>query len=170
MAKDSTPVTAAIRALRAAKVAFETHTYRYEARGGTKVSSRELGVSEHAVIKTLIMQDDTTKPLVVLMHGDCKVSTKELARQIGARAIAPCDPATAEKHSGYQVGGTSPFGLKKPLPIYAESSIQALSKLFINGGRRGMLVSMAPAELARALSPVWVEAAISDASSSDGED
>lgn len=152
------PVTAGVRYLRAHKVEFVPHLYKYEERGGTKVSSRELGVDEHEVIKTLIFEDEHHKPLVVLMHGDANVSTKNLARQLGVKRIAPCDPVVAERHSGYKVGGTSPFGLKKPLPVYAERSIEALPRLFINGGARGFLVEITPSELARVLSPTWVDA------------
>jgi Cys-tRNA(Pro) deacylase len=152
-------VTPAVRVLRAHAVAHTEHAYRYEEKGGTRVSSRELGVDEHQVIKTLVMQTDDRTPLVVLMHGDCSVSTRALARQIGARAVSPCDPAIAERHSGYQVGGTSPFGLRTPMPIYIERSILALPRLFINGGRRGFLVSLTPDDLARVLSPTPVDVA-----------
>lgn len=153
-------VTAAVRVLRAHGVAFTEHAYQYEDRGGTRVSSRALGVDEHAVVKTLVMQTDERAPLIVLMHGDCSVSTKALARQLGVRSIVPCDPAVAERHSGYQVGGTSPFGLRTPMPVYVERSILALPRLFINGGRRGFLVSMVPADLVRVLSPTPVDVAI----------
>jgi len=112
------------------------------------------------VVKTLVMQTDERAPLIVLMHGDCSVSTKALARQLGVRSIVPCDPAVAERHSGYQVGGTSPFGLRTPMPVYVERSILALPRLFINGGRRGFLVSMVPADLVRVLSPTPVDVAI----------
>ncbi|MCC7032427.1 MAG: Cys-tRNA(Pro) deacylase [Acidobacteria bacterium] len=152
-------VTPAIRVLREHAVPFTEHAYRYEERGGTRVSSRALGVEEHAVIKTLVMQDDHGQPLIVLMHGDREVSTKNLARQIGARVVAPCDPAVAERHTGYQVGGTSPFGTRKAVPVYVERSILELPRIYINGGRRGLLVAMAPADLVRALSPTPVEAA-----------
>lgn len=157
--KKKIPKTAAIRALDAAGVAFETHVYAYEERGGTRVSSRELGVDEHIVIKTLILEDDERAPLCILMHGDREVSTKQLAREHGTRSIQPCNPRTAQKHSGYQVGGTSPFGLRKPMPIYAEASIGELPRLFINGGRRGMLVSLSGADLEAVLQPRWVYAA-----------
>lgn len=152
--------TAAIRVLRANQVPFTEHPYRYEERGGTRVSSRELGVDEHAIVKTLVMQDDQKRPLLVLMHGDREVSTKSLARQIGARTVEPCDPATAERHTGYQVGGTSPFGTRKRLPIYAEHTILDLPRIYINGGARGLLVSLAPADLARVLSPTPVGVAV----------
>ena len=152
--------TAAIRALRAAGVVFEEHPYRYEERGGTRVSARELGVDEHAVIKTLVMQDDAREPLIVLMHGDREVSTKQLARQIGKRAVEPCPPAVAERHTGYPVGGTSPFGTRKPMPVYLERTILDLGRVFINGGRRGFLVALAPAEIVRTLGATPVDVAI----------
>ena len=152
-------VTPAIRVLRASKVPFTEHPYRYEERGGTRVSARELGVDEHVVIKTLVMQDERKQPLLVLMHGDREVSTKNLARQIGAKAVEPCDAAVAGRHTGYQVGGTSPFGTRKGLPVYVEASILDLPRIYINGGKRGFLVALAPADLVRVLSPTTVEAA-----------
>ena len=148
----------AIAVLRKHGVVFNEHTYRYEERGGTAVSSRELGVSEHCVIKTLVMEDENKQPLIVLMHGDREVSTKNLARQIGRKTVTPCAPEVAQRHSGYQVGGTSPFGTRKTMPIFMERSIADLERIYINGGRRGLLVSMAPAELIRVLSPVSVDA------------
>lgn len=159
VSKDKMPVTPAIRMLRAADVAFTAHPYAYEERGGTEVSARELGVPEHAVIKTLVMEDEVKRPLVVLMHGDREVSTKNLARFLGVKSVAPCTPATADRHSGYQVGGTSPFGLKRAMPIYLERTIADLPYLYVNGGRRGLLVGMKPADLIRVLKPVPVEAA-----------
>ncbi|MBW4055228.1 MAG: aminoacyl-tRNA deacylase [Proteobacteria bacterium] len=153
MAKEKTPVTAAVRVLRAEKVIFSDHLYAYEDKGGTAVSSRELGVDEHAVIKTLVMEDDNRKPLIVLMHGDLQVSTKELARVIGVKQVSPCNTEVAQKYSGYQVGGTSPFGTRFPLPVYMEESIAGLSKIYINGGKRGYLVGVAPKELVRVLKP-----------------
>ena len=158
--KDKRPVTAAVRVLREHGVGFTHHTYEYEERGGTAVSARELGVDEHAVIKTLIMEDDAKLPLVVLMHGDREVSTKNLARQIGVKSIQPCAPAVADRHSGYQVGGTSPFGTKRAMPVYVERSILDLERVWINGGRRGFLVSMDPKEIARVLKPTPVDVAI----------
>ena len=152
--------TAAVQFLRRHGVAFTEHEYRYEARGGTRVSSRELGVDEHAVIKTLVMEDERKNPLIVLMHGDREVSTKRLARQLGNRSVQPCAPGDAERHTGYQVGGTSPFGTRKALPIYLERSILELPRLYINGGRRGFLVGMSPQDLVRALSPTFVDAAV----------
>jgi Cys-tRNA(Pro) deacylase len=148
----------AIPVLKKHQVAFTEHEYRYEERGGTAVSSRELGVDEHAVIKTLVMEDEAKRPLIVLMHGDREVSTKNLARQIGAKTVTPCAPDVAQRHSGYMVGGTSPFGTRKALPIYMERTIADLDRLYINGGRRGFLVSLAPSDLIRVLSPTLVDA------------
>jgi len=153
MAKDKTPVTPAVRALRAAGIDFTDHPYAYEEKGGTAVSSRELGVDEHCVIKTLVMEDDRKQPLIVLMHGDLQVSTKELARLIGARSVEPCRPETAQKHTGYLTGGTSPFGTKKQLPVYIEETILELPRIYINGGKRGFLVGITPADLTRLLQP-----------------
>ena len=152
--------TPAIHSLRQHGVTFTEHEYRYEERGGTAVSSRELGVDEHSVIKTLVMEDENKKPLIVLMHGDREVSTKNLARQIGAKTVSPCAPDVAQRHTGYMVGGTSPFGTRKPLPVFMEKTIADLDRIYINGGRRGFLVSMAPADLMRVLSPTLVEAGI----------
>ena len=149
----------AVPVLKKHQVTFTEHEYRYEERGGTAVSSRELGVDEHAVIKTLVMEDESKRPLIVLMHGDREVSTKNLARQIGAKSVSPCAPDIAQRHTGYVVGGTSPFGTRKPLPIYMERSIAGLDRLYINGGRRGFLVSLAAADLIRVLSPTLVDAA-----------
>ena len=157
--KEKLPVTAAIRALRAADATFEGHLYKYEEKGGTAVSSRALGVDEHCVIKTLVMEDEDRRPLVVLMHGDREVATGKLAKAIGKKKVKPCDPKTAQKHSGYQVGGTSPFGLKAEMPVFAERTIEGLDAVFINGGKRGFLVKLTAAELARVLSPTWVDAA-----------
>jgi Cys-tRNA(Pro) deacylase len=152
--------TPAVHFLKQHQVPFNEHEYRYEERGGTAVSSRELGVDEHIVIKTLVMEDERKQPLIVLMHGDREVSTKNLARQIGAKTVAPCAPEAAQKHTGYLVGGTSPFGTRKPLPVYLERSIADLDRLYINGGRRGFLVSMPPADLIRVLSPILVDAGV----------
>jgi Cys-tRNA(Pro) deacylase len=160
MAKVKSPVTAAIRVLRQAGVKFGEHPYTYEDKGGTAVSARELGVDEHAVVKTLIMEDDRKQPLVVLMHGDLQVSTKELARVIGARSVAPCAPDTAQRHSGYLVGGTSPFGTRKQMPVYVEETILSLPVIYINGGSRGFLVSIDPAELVRVLQAAPVKVGI----------
>ncbi|BDV44477.1 Cys-tRNA(Pro)/Cys-tRNA(Cys) deacylase [Geotalea uraniireducens] len=160
MAKEKTPVTPAVRMLRAAKAAFTEHLYAYEERGGTAVSARELGVAEHAVIKTLIMEDESRAPLVVLMHGDRQVSTKELARLIDVKSVTPCLPEIALKHSGYLVGGTSPFGTRRAMPVYMEESILDLPLIYLNGGKRGFLVGMDPHEVARILKPTLVQVAI----------
>ena len=149
--------TPAIHFLRKHGVAFTEHAYRYVERGGTRVSARELGVDEHAVIKTLVMEDEARQPLIVLMHGDREVSTKNLARQIGRKTIEPCAPDVAQRHTGYQVGGTSPFGTRKALPVVIERSILDLERIYINGGRRGLLVALSPRELARLLEPVSVD-------------
>lgn len=162
MAKDKTPVSPAVRMLRDHGVAFTDHLYDYQERGGTAVSARELGVDEHAVVKTLVMEDDAKRPLVVLMHGDRKVSTKELARTIGVKTIQPCNPETANRHSGYMVGGTSPFGTRKPMPVYMERTILDLPRIYINGGKRGYLVGIDPAEAVRVLNPVLVTVGIED--------
>jgi len=160
MAKEKTPITPAIRQLRAEKVPFTDHLYPYEEKGGTAVSARELRVDEHRVIKTLIMEDENKKPLIILMHGDLQVSTKELSRAIGVKQITPCTPETAQKHSGYQVGGTSPFGTRRPMPVYLEETVAGLEIIYINGGKRGYLVGMAPSDLVRVLKPVMVRVGI----------
>lgn len=154
------PVTPAIHLLRKEGVVFTPHLYNYEEKGGTSVSSRELGVDEANVIKTLVMEDEKKNPLMVLMHGNKQVSTKELARQIGVKTVSPCKPDVADRHSGYQVGGTSPFATKKKMPIYAEKTIAALDRIFINGGGKGFLIEISPKDLSRLLSPTWVEIAI----------
>ena len=141
-------------------VGYTEHVYEYVEHGGTSVSSESLGVPEHEVVKTLVMEDEARAPLIVLMHGDCKVSTRELARQAGRKRIAPCKPEAAQRHTGYQVGGTSPFGLRKPMPVYVERSILDLPHIYINGGRRGLLVRIAPRELARVLSATPVDVAL----------
>src|SRR5262245_4247540 len=153
------PVTIARRVLREHGVAFEPHLYAYEARGGTRVSSTALGVDEHAVVKTLIFEDDAKKPLCILMHGDREVSAKNLARQIGVKGVAPCAPEVADRHSGYQVSGTSPFGLKRAMSVYCEKSIVDLPRIYINGGARGFLVGIDARDLVRVLQPVLVEVA-----------
>lgn len=153
------PSTPATRLLKARGIPYTEHLYRYEDKGGTRVSARELGVDEHAVIKTLVMEDEAGKPLIVLMHGDRSVSTKALARQIGAKAVQPCKPEVADRHSGYQVGGTSPFGTRKALPVYVERSILDLPRIWINGGARGFLVGLDPQALPDLLELRPVEAA-----------
>jgi Cys-tRNA(Pro) deacylase len=153
-----TPATAFLRSL---GIEFTEHVYEYVERGGTAVSSDSLGVPEHEVVKTLVMEDEQRKPLIVLMHGDRKVSTKELARQAGRKRIEPCKPEVAQRHSGYQVGGTSPFGLRKPLPVYVERSVLALPFFYINGGRRGFLLRIRPEDLQRAVNAIPVDVALS---------
>jgi len=151
--------TQATQFLDAQGIEYSEHVYEYVERGGTRVSSASLGVPEHEVVKTLVMQDDAGKPLIVLMHGDLRVSTKALARQIGVKGVEPCKPEVAERHTGYQVGGTSPFGTRKKLPVYVERSVLALPAIYINGGRRGLLVRLRPADLERVLRPTPVDAA-----------
>ena len=160
--KEHISETQATQMLRKHKVGFTEHPYEYEEHGGTTVSARELGVDEHHVVKTLVMQDEAAKPLIVLMHGDCKVSTKNLARAIGCKAVEPCKPEVAQRHSGYQVGGTSPFGTRKAMPVYVEESILALDKIYINGGRRGYLVGIAPQVLGQLLDAKPVHCALAD--------
>jgi Cys-tRNA(Pro) deacylase len=152
--------TPATQWLRRHGVSFGQHPYDYVEHGGTAESARQLGVDEHCVVKTLVMQDDRARPLVVLMHGDRTVSTKNLARAIGCKSVEPCTPEVAQRHSGYQVGGTSPFGLRKPLPVYVEASVLACDPIYINGGRRGYLVSIAPAVLTGALGATPVNCAL----------
>lgn len=159
MSRDRLPVTQAIRCLREHGVAWTDHPYDYEERGGTEVSARELGVPEHQVVKTLIMEDDRRQPMIVLMHGDREVSTKALARHLGVKTLAPCAPAVADRHSGYQVGGTSPFGTKRAMPVYLQSTIVSLPRVYVNGGRRGYLVGLDPADVVRVLKPVLVDIA-----------
>ena len=152
-----TPATAF---LKKNAVSFTEHPYEYEDKGGTRVSAEKLGVDEHSVVKTLVMEDDAKKPLVVLMHGDREVSTKNLARQIGKKRVEPCKPDVAERHSGFQVGGTSPFGLRKPMPVFVEKTVLALPRIYINGGRRGFLVGIDPKELLRVVAATQVEVAL----------
>ncbi|WP_137936644.1 aminoacyl-tRNA deacylase [Chitinivorax sp. B] len=159
MAQEKMPVTVAIRVLRQHGIAFTDHLYSYEEHGGTIVSSRELGVEEHMVIKTLIMEDGHKKPLIVLMHGDREVSTKNLARLIGVKTIVPCRPEVANRHSGYVVGGTSPFGTKKAMPVFMEQTILDLPKIYLNGGKRGYLIGLDPQILLPILKPVLVSIA-----------
>ena len=151
--------TPATQFLHAHGVRYTEHEYEYIERGGTAVSADSLGVAEHEVVKTLVMQDEEDEPLIVLMHGDRQVSTKELARQAGRKRIEPCKPDAVQRHTGYQVGGTSPFGTRKRLPIFMERSILELPTIYINGGRRGFLVRIASAELERVLEPTLVDAA-----------
>jgi Cys-tRNA(Pro) deacylase len=157
--RENVPETPATRFLKGKGAVFSSHTYAYADRGGTRAASRALGVDEHAVIKTLVMEGEDKAPLIVLMHGDRRVSTRELARAAGRKKIAQCTPETAERHTGFCVGGISPFGTKRKMPIYAEKGILDLPRIYINGGRRGFLVAMDPRELFRVLAPTLVEAA-----------
>ncbi|CAD5371703.1 Cys-tRNA(Pro)/Cys-tRNA(Cys) deacylase [Rubrivivax sp. A210] len=152
--------TPATQMLRAAGIAYSEHPYDYVDHGGTAESARQLGVPEHAVVKTLVMQDEKAQPLIVLMHGDRQVSTKNLAREIGAKSVEPCKPEVAQRHSGYLVGGTSPFGLRKAIPVYVEASVLDLPRICINGGRRGFLVGMAPQVLVALLGAKPVHCAL----------
>ena len=154
-------MTPATSFLKARGIAYTEHEYEYVEHGGTEVPARALGVPEHHIVKTLVMEDEARRPLIVLMHGDRKVSTKNLARQAGRKSVEPCKPDTAQRHTGYQVGGTSPFGTKKTLPVYAERSILGLDELYINAGRRGLLVKLKSADLARALELSLVDVALS---------
>jgi Cys-tRNA(Pro) deacylase len=154
--------TPAIAFLHQHKVAYTEHEFEYVEHGGTGHSSASMGVPEHQVIKTLVMENERAEPLIVLMHGDRKVSTKELARQAGMKRIAPCKPEVATRHSGYLIGGTSPFGTRKRMPVFLERSVLALPRIYINGGRRGYLVGMDASELVRLLSPTLVEVAIEE--------
>jgi Cys-tRNA(Pro) deacylase len=154
------PVTPAVRVLREKRVAFAPHLYEYEERGGTRRSAAELGVEEHAVVKTLVMETEARQALIVLMHGDREVSTKQLARHLGVKSVQPCAPETAHKHTGYVVGGTSPFGTRARLPVYVERTIFELPEIYINGGKRGFLVSIEPRVLRDVLPVEEVEVAI----------
>lgn len=160
--KEHISETPATQFLRKHGVAFTGHPYPYEEHGGTTVSARALGVDEHCVVKTLVMQDEKASPLIVLMHGDCTVSTKNLARQIGCKSVEPCKPDVANRHSGFMIGGTSPFGTRKAMPVYVEESVLSLPLIYINGGRRGYLVSIAPAEIMRVLPAKPVQCALPD--------
>jgi len=162
MPRPDCPKTNAIRCLEQAGVAFEVCLYAYEERGGTRVSARELGVEEHQVVKTLIMETDTKQPMVVLMHGDREVSTKQLARVLGVKSVHPCEPQVAQRHSGYLVGGTSPFGTRRSMPVYVEASILDLDHIYINGGHRGLLVRIDPQDLGRILDVTVVNVAIGE--------
>jgi Cys-tRNA(Pro) deacylase len=153
MEKDKFPITPAVRLLREKQVAFSPHLYAYEDRGGTTRAAAELNISEHAVIKTLVMETDARAPLIVLMHGDCEVSTKELARAVKVKSISPCAATTAQKVTGYIVGGISPFGTRTHLPVYVEQTIFSVQRIYINGGKRGFLISIEPNAL-RDLLPV----------------
>ena len=160
MARDKIPATPAIRLLKQHKVKFIPRPFKYEDKGGTRTSAKELLVDEHIVIKTLVMEDEQHRPLIVLMHGDCEVSLKHLARQLKVKKITPCTTDKAESLSGYQTGGISPFGFRQKLPTYMEETIASLEKMFINGGRRGLLVELAPHDLTTILHPTLVSVAI----------
>ena len=160
MAKDNLPSTPALLTLRAAKVAFEPRLYKYVEKGGTRASAEALGVDEHAVIKTIVLETGSKQPLICLMHGDRQISTKQLARALGEKTIQPCDPTVAQRHTGYMVGGTSPFGTRKQLPVYVERTILELPLIYINGGARGLLVSLAPAVLTQLLGAIPVNVSL----------
>ena len=160
MSKEKIPTTPAVLALKAQSADFTLHTYPYEERGGTKTAAEKLMVDEHRIIKTLIMEDEAGNPFIVLMHGDKEVSTKSLARAIGVKSVSPSNPAVAEKHTGYKVGGTSPFGTRKAMPVYMEQTISYLPEIFINAGSRGLLARMPSTELIRLLKPIAVSVAI----------
>lgn len=158
--KEHISETPATQFLRQHRLSFSEHPYSYEEHGGTATSSLALGVEEHQVVKTLVMQDETARPLIVLMHGDCQVSTKNLARQIGCKSVVPCKPEVAQRHSGYMIGGTSPFGTRKAMPIYVEQSILSLPIIYINGGRRGFLIGITPQIIVEVLKAQSVECAL----------
>ena len=160
MSKEKFPTTQAIRSLKHHKIAFSIKPYKYEERGGTAVAARELNLDEHRVVKTLVMENENRHPFLILMHGDNKVSTKALARALGVKTVSPCDPKVAQKYTGYFVGGTSPFGTKKPLRIYIENTIVDLEKIYINAGKRGLLAEISPSDLMRTLNPTPVNVAI----------
>jgi len=154
------PVTAAVRVLRAAEVPYTEHLYDYVEKGGTRVSARELGIPEHSIVKTLVMEDQDREPLLVLMHGDMNVSTRNLARLSGARSVTPCDPETARKHTGYLIGGTSPFGTRRTLRVFLQCSVLDLPRVYINGGKRGFLVGLDPRHMSHLLRPVLADVAV----------
>jgi Cys-tRNA(Pro) deacylase len=160
--KEHAPETPATSYLRQHNVSFTEHLYNYVERGGTAESAKQLGVDEHAVVKTLVMQDHDAKPLIILMHGDRQVSLKNFARQIGAKKVEPCKPEVAQRHTGYQVGGTSPFGTRKLLPVYVERSILSLPSIYINGGHRGFLVQISPSVLTNLPHAQAVDSAVSE--------
>jgi Cys-tRNA(Pro) deacylase len=160
MSKEKIPTTPAVRFLQQEGIAFTPHLYTYVEKGGTANAARQLGVDEHAVVKTLIMEDDAKNPLIILMHGDRQVSTREMARTLGAKTVSPASPETATKHTGYVFGGTSPFGTRKPLPVYIEETILELPRVYINGGKHGFLVSLDPRDAARVLEAQPVRVAV----------
>jgi Cys-tRNA(Pro) deacylase len=160
MPKEDYPVTAAVRFLRENNVVFKPFLYRYEEHGGTHQFALEFGIPEHAVIKTLVMETNEKKPLIVLMHGDCEVSTKQLARLLDVKQVTPCDANTAQRNTGYLFGGTTPFGTRNPLPVYVEKTILGLQKIYINGGKRGFIVEIDSRDLQRVLPVTGVEVAL----------
>ncbi|RPI05948.1 MAG: Cys-tRNA(Pro) deacylase [Ignavibacteriae bacterium] len=160
MTNEEYPITPAVRVLRAKKIAFIPYLYRYEEHGGTHQFAEEFHISDHHVIKTLVFETDQKKPLIILMHGDREVSTKQMARIIKVKQVVPCDAATAQHHTGYQFGGTSPFGTRRQLPVYAEKTILHLQKIYINGGKRGFIVEITPSDLRAVIEIIEVEAAI----------
>lgn len=160
MSKLKIPATTAIRFLKQHKVRFVPHPYPYEEKGGTKASAKALKIAEFSVIKTLVMDDEEQRPFIILMHGSCEVSLKHLARQLKVKQVTPCNPDKADRVTGYQTGGISPFGTRQPLPVYMEASIEQLEKIWINGGKRGLLVEISPADLIRTLQPIKVSVAI----------
>ena len=160
MSRDKGPVTPAVRFLREHGVEFTEHFYKYVEHGGTAEGARQLGLDEHLLVKTLVMEDELKRPMIVLMHGDLEVSVKELARVLGVKRVCPCAPETAQKHSGYMVGGTSPFGTRKEMPVYVEESVHALPRIYINGGKRGYLLGIEPAVLSRLLKAASVTVGI----------
>jgi Cys-tRNA(Pro) deacylase len=164
VAKPSFPSTPATRLLRSAGVLFTEHLYRYEAHGGTRIAAQALGVDEHAVVKTLVMEDDRARALIVLMHGDREVSTKQLARQAGRRAVTACHPEAVSRHTGYLVGGTSPFGTRRNLPVFVERSILRLPIIYLNGGSRGFLLAVPPGDVVRLLDATLVDVALAGSS------
>ncbi len=160
MGKDKIPATQAIRTLKQFRVDFRLHPYKYIEKGGTEAAARALGVDEHVTVKTLVFENEKGEPLILLMHGDREVSTKALARFLAVKTVRPSDPESAHKHTGYQVGGISPFGTRKPLKVYVESSIMQLPRIYINAGKRGLLAEMSPADLARVLDPILVSVSL----------
>lgn len=159
MAKERLPSTLPVRILMENEVDFTIYHYKYQEKGGTEVAARELDINEHIIIKTLIMEDEQKTPFIILMHGDKQVSTKEMARFLGVKSVTPCDVKVAQKHTGYLVGGTSPFGTKKQLLVYAEESIFNLPSILINAGKRGLLAEMTPGDMIRILKPITVNVA-----------
>ncbi len=160
MTRQDCPITQAIRFLRGKKIEFKPHLYSYEEHGGTHHAANVLNIQEHSVIKTLVMETDEFHAFIILMHGDCNVSTKQLAHELGVKRVSPCNEATAQKYTGYKVGGTSPFGMRKQLPVYAETSIFTAERIYINGGKRGFLVEISPKDLEKALHVTKVNVAI----------